>query len=92
MGVSQVQVVSLGLGGFEVVETRPVVLTSVCVAERTGSARAVAVITDTDGAIVYLQISVPAAGSAAWADRVALPLGCAVMSVAGSVAVTVAYE
>ena len=92
MGASQVQVVSLGAGGFEVVETRPVVLTSVLVTERTGAAAAKVVLTDADGAMTYLQFGVLAGQSAAWADRVAVGSGLAVMSLAGSVAVCVAYE
>jgi hypothetical protein len=92
MGASQVQVVSLGAGGFEVVEARPVVLTSVLVTERTGSAAAKVVLTDADGAMTYLQFGVLAGQSVAWADRVAVGSGLAVMSLAGSVAVCVAYE
>ena len=92
MGVSQVVCVTLSTGAMEVLETRPVLLTSVLVAERSGSAAAKVLVVSSEGDVTHMQFGVPAGQSFAWADRVALGSGLAVMSLAGSVAVTLAYE
>ena len=92
MGASQVICVTLGAGGFEVAETRPVVLTSVIIAELSGTKVAKVILVDWQGEMTYAQFYVPAGSSVVWADRVALPAGLGVYGLSGSMAVTVAYE
>lgn len=92
MGASQVMCLLQGANDFEVLETRPVVVTSVVVADRTGVARGVVLLTDCEGSTTHMQLNVPVGNTVVWADRVALPVGLGVMCLAGTVAVTVAYE